>query len=78
MALNKMSLLTLLSLSALSAFAYPAGRVLTSLITRVVIGAFGVTFDRGLDLGQQSENYISGLFQDIEKNASPLSITMKK
>ncbi|NLS54059.1 hypothetical protein GJ675_10400 [Hafnia alvei] len=44
----------------------------------VVIGASGVTFGRGLDLGQQSENYISGLFQNIEKNASPLSITMKK
>ena len=44
----------------------------------VVIGASGVTFGRGLDLGQQSESYISGLFSDIEKNASPLSVTMKK
>ena len=44
----------------------------------VVIGASGVTFGRGLDLGQQSESYISGLFLDVEKNASPLSITMKK
>jgi uncharacterized protein YecT (DUF1311 family) len=43
----------------------------------VVIGASGVTFGRGLDLGQQSDAYIKSLFDDVALNASPLSNDMR-
>ncbi|HHY6385525.1 TPA: pesticin C-terminus-like muramidase [Salmonella enterica] len=43
-----------------------------------VIGVSGVTFGRGLDLGQQTETYINSLFQEMEKDAKPLSDSLKK
>ncbi|WP_281075697.1 pesticin C-terminus-like muramidase [Klebsiella quasivariicola] len=44
----------------------------------VVIGISGVTFGRGLDLGQQSKSYIQSLFTEMEKNTKPLSTSLKK
>lgn len=44
----------------------------------VVIGISGVTFGRGLDLGQQSRSYIQSLFREMEKNTKPLSASLTK
>jgi hypothetical protein len=43
----------------------------------VVIGISGVTFGRGLDLGQQSKSYIQSLFSEMEMNTKPLSPSLK-
>lgn len=44
----------------------------------IVIGASGVTFGRGLDLGQQSEEYVKSLFIKMEENTNPLPDALKK
>lgn len=44
----------------------------------VVVGISGVTFGRGLDLGQQSRAYINSLFLELEKDAEPLSDSLKE
>ncbi|WP_042293172.1 pesticin C-terminus-like muramidase [Citrobacter sedlakii] len=44
----------------------------------VVIGISGVTFGRGLDLGQQSKSYINSLFLELERDAKPLSDSLKE
>ena len=38
----------------------------------VVIGLSGVTFGRGLDIGQQSESIVRGFLTEMEINARPL------
>ncbi|ELZ8935274.1 hypothetical protein U1D46_004335 [Cronobacter dublinensis] len=42
-----------------------------------VIGRSGVTFGRGLDLGQQTTTYLEGLLQEMEKHSQPLSVSLK-
>ncbi|EPR9025623.1 pesticin C-terminus-like muramidase [Cronobacter dublinensis] len=42
-----------------------------------VIGSSGVTFGRGLDLGQQTTTYLEGLLQEMEKHSQPLSVSLK-
>ncbi len=44
----------------------------------VVLGISGVTFGRGLDLGQQSKTYINTLFMDMERDAKPLPPALQK
>lgn len=44
----------------------------------IVIGASGVTFGRGLDLGQQSETYVKNLFIKMEQHTNPLSANLKQ
>ncbi|EOI5729514.1 hypothetical protein ACMS09_002987 [Cronobacter malonaticus] len=43
----------------------------------IVIGRSGVTFGRGLDLGQQTTTYIKSLLQEMEKDSRPLSEALK-
>lgn len=42
-----------------------------------VIGASGVTFGRGLDLGQRSRGYFESLFAEMEKHTRPFSSLLK-
>ncbi|EKY3242707.1 pesticin C-terminus-like muramidase [Cronobacter dublinensis] len=42
-----------------------------------VIGRSGVTFGRGLDLGQQTTTYLEFLSQEMEKHSQPLSASLK-
>ena len=42
-----------------------------------VIGSSGVTFGRGLDLGQQTTTYLERLLQEMEKHSQPLSASLK-
>jgi hypothetical protein len=44
----------------------------------VVIGKSGVTFGRGLDLGQQSKVYVEDLFAKMEGNTKPFSSSLKE